>query len=252
MKKLILIAAPLCLATAASATTIAHDLSASDFTQDWSNNSLITLDDNWSGVASIMGYRGDGLATAAATDARTILADGSSTPLDVNANQTNPNSFTSGGVTEFQLTDSTIALAGSSTARAPHLVLYMNATGRKNVQISFDIRDLESGTDNAIQQVTLQYRIGNFGNFTQIAGAYVADATLGSQSGPNYNITSSLTQWDNIADLQFRIMTVDAQGADEWVGIDNISVTSEAIPEPATMTILAGAAAMAALRRRKK
>jgi hypothetical protein len=31
-------------------------------TQNWSNTNLITTDDNWSGVASIEGYRGDGLA----------------------------------------------------------------------------------------------------------------------------------------------------------------------------------------------
>ena len=31
------------------------------FSQDWSNTGLITVDDDWSGVNSIIGYRGDGL-----------------------------------------------------------------------------------------------------------------------------------------------------------------------------------------------
>ncbi|HWP42338.1 MAG TPA: hypothetical protein VNO14_03815, partial [Blastocatellia bacterium] len=32
-----------------------------DFSQDWSNTALITANDDWSGVAGITGYRGDGL-----------------------------------------------------------------------------------------------------------------------------------------------------------------------------------------------
>src|SRR3972149_6084542 len=56
------------------------------FSQDWSNTGLITLSDDWSGVPGIIGYRGDDLTTVTGTDPQTILADGTSTPVDVNAN----------------------------------------------------------------------------------------------------------------------------------------------------------------------
>jgi len=36
--------------------------------QDCSNTGLITTNDDWSGVASIIGYRGDGLTTATGVD----------------------------------------------------------------------------------------------------------------------------------------------------------------------------------------
>src|SRR5262245_28832657 len=61
------------------------------FFQDWSNTGLITTDDNWAGVPGVVGFRGDDLTTVTATDPQTILADGSGTPVDVIANQTNPN-----------------------------------------------------------------------------------------------------------------------------------------------------------------
>src|SRR5687768_15463855 len=61
------------------------------FNQNWSNTNLITTDDDWSNVPGIIGYRGDELITATGVDPRTVLADGSGTPVDVNANLTNPN-----------------------------------------------------------------------------------------------------------------------------------------------------------------
>ncbi len=36
------------------------------FAQDWSNTGLITTSDDWSGVAGIEGFRGDGLASTGA------------------------------------------------------------------------------------------------------------------------------------------------------------------------------------------
>jgi hypothetical protein len=45
------------------------------FTQDWSNASLITANDNWSGVPGIVGFRGDGLTGATGTNPQTIVAE---------------------------------------------------------------------------------------------------------------------------------------------------------------------------------
>lgn len=107
------------------------DLSAGDFIQNWSDLGLITTDDNWSGVPSIIGYRGDNLTAANDVDPQTVLASDTPGVVDVNADETDPIAFTSGGVAELQLADPTIALQGSGTADAPYLLLHMNATGRQ-------------------------------------------------------------------------------------------------------------------------
>src|SRR4051812_25740239 len=113
-------------------TATYFSLATGTFSQDWSNSGLITTNDDWSGVPSIVGYRGDGFTTATGVDPRTLTGDGT-VVIDVNANQTNPNTFATGGVTEFALPNPTIALTGSGTANAPNIVLFMDATGRKNV-----------------------------------------------------------------------------------------------------------------------
>lgn len=147
------------------------------FTQNWTNTGLITTDNDWSGVPGIIGYRGDGLASATAVDPQTILQDGSATPVNVLANQTNPSSLTSGGIAEFELANPAVAFQGSGTARAPHLVISINTVGASNVTVSYNLRDLDGGGDNSVQPVALQYRIGNSGNFTNVPSAFVADAS---------------------------------------------------------------------------
>ncbi|PSJ19863.1 hypothetical protein CVH10_20620, partial [Halomonas sp. ND22Bw] len=88
---------------------------------------------------------------ATGTDPQTLTADSSvANDVDVIANQTNPNTLNTGGVTEFALSDPTIALQGSGTADAPHLVLYLDATGRRDVVVAFNARDIDGSTDNAI------------------------------------------------------------------------------------------------------
>ena len=101
-------------------------LSNGSFTQNWNDTSLITVTNDWSNVPSIVGYRGDGLASSG-KDARLVVAD--STVVSVMANQGNPNTNTTGGVAEFHLADPVVALQGSGTAQAPNLVLYLDATG---------------------------------------------------------------------------------------------------------------------------
>jgi uncharacterized protein len=57
------------------------------FSQNWSNAGLILTSDDWSGVPGVIGYRGDALTAATGVDPQTVVADGSATPVDVNANQ---------------------------------------------------------------------------------------------------------------------------------------------------------------------
>ena len=91
------------------------NLAGSDLAQDWSNIGLIATSDDWSGVRSIVGFRGDGLTSATGTDPRTIT--GTSSEIDVNANQANPNTFTTGGVAEFHLANPVVETFGRSRMR---------------------------------------------------------------------------------------------------------------------------------------
>src|SRR5574343_57852 len=194
------------------------------FSQNWSNTGLITVDDNWSGVPGIIGFRGDSLTGSTGTDPQTILA--AEGTIDVNANQTAPNTFSTGGVAEFHLADPTIALTGSGTADAPYIQIYLNTTGFQNIQVAYNLRDLDASTDNAVQQVALQYRIGNSGNFINVPAGYVADATSGGSATQVTPVSATLpAAADNQPQLQNRIITTNAAGNDEWVGIDDIMIS---------------------------
>src|SRR5918992_5165941 len=53
-------------------TSVALLAAALPFSQAWSDTGLIARDDDWSGVAAVVGYRGDGLTSTAGTDPRTV------------------------------------------------------------------------------------------------------------------------------------------------------------------------------------
>ncbi len=196
------------------------------FAQNWTNTSLITTSDDWSGVTGITGYRGDNLTSATGVDPQTVLADDTAPVVDVNANRTDPDTFTTGGVTEFELTDPAVALAGSGTADAPYLLIYLNTTGYQNIVVSYLLRDLDGSADDATQQVALHYRVGTSGSFTNVPGAYVADATEPNTASLETPVNVTLpAAVNNQAQVQLRIMTTNAGGNDEWVGVDDISVT---------------------------
>jgi uncharacterized protein len=132
------------------------------FAQNWANSALITANDDWSAVPGITGYRGDSLTANTGTDPQTILADGSATPVNAWANQTNPDTFLSGGVAEFDtLPNPSIALNGSGTADAPHVIINLNTSGTTTVNVAYNLRDLDGSTDDAVQPIALQYRVGN-------------------------------------------------------------------------------------------
>lgn len=203
-------------------------LASGNFFQNWSNPGLITADDDWSGVPSIVGFRGDGLTSATGINAGTVT--GTSSVIDVIANQTNPNTLTSGGVAEFAIANPTVALQGSGTARAPYLSIYLDATGRQNVTLSFNARDIDGSADNAAQQIAVQYRIGPAGTWTNVPAAYIADASSGPSLATQVTAVSVTLppEANGQSQLQVRIITTDSVGSDEWIGIDDISVTSQA------------------------
>lgn len=204
------------------------NLSSGSYTQNWSNTGALTTNDDWTGVPNIRGFLGQDITTATGANPQTLLGvSASATDLDLIANQTNPN-ITNGGVAEFQIADPTIALQGSGTADAPYIVLYMNTSGVSNIRVRYNLRDIDGGTtDDAIMQVALQYRIGNTGNFTNVPAGYVADATTGPSLATLVTpIDVTLpAACDNQAQVEIRIMTTNAVGNDEWVGIDDIDIS---------------------------
>jgi predicted extracellular nuclease len=211
-------------------TTQYHRLSEGAFAQDWTDGGLIRANDDWSGVPSIVGYRGDELTAATGADPGTLM--GTSGVIDVNANQLVPNTFTTGGVAEFAIADPTVALSGSGTADAPYIVVHLDASGQENMELSFNARDLEDSADNAVQQIAVQYRLGESDTWVNVPSGYIADATQGpNQSGPSLPVSVTLpTEADNQPQLQVRISTTNAVGSDEWVGVDDIRVTSTDLP----------------------
>ena len=210
------------------------------FSQDWSNTGLITVNDNWSGVPGVEGFLGQDITTATGVDPRTLLTTSSSaTDLDVIANQTNPDTLATGGVAEFEITNPTIALNGSGTADAPHIIIYLNTTGQSNIRVAYNLRDLDASADNSVQPVALQYRVGSTGTFINVPGGFVADATTGpSQATLVTPVAATLpAAANNQPVVQVRVITANAVGNDEWVGIDDISITAVATPARASAVL---------------
>jgi predicted extracellular nuclease len=213
------------------------------FAQDWSNTGLITTSNNWSGVPGIIGYRGDSITGATGADPQTLLGEGTITEnVSVNQGQTLLNNTTAaGGVAEFEITNPVIGMNGSGTADAPNIVIHLNTSGQQNINVSYLLRDLDSTTDNAVQPVALQYRIGATGNFTNVPAGFVADATTGPSAASLVSpVSASLPVAANDQPLvQVRIITANAGGNDEWVGIDDISVTGTPLEGAINLPIVA-------------
>ncbi len=198
------------------------------FSQNWTTTTLITVDDIWTGVPGIIGYRGDDLNTTIGVDLQTVLGNGSATPQDVNANRSDPSVFASGGLAEFDgIANPVVAMQGSATSDIPHLVIHLNTTGQSNIQVAYNARDIDaqSGVD-AIQQINTQFRVGGTGDYANVPGGYIADASsAGDTQVTPVSVTLPATA-NNQSLVEVRIMTTNALGSDEFIGIDDINITA--------------------------
>lgn len=219
-RRLLLAFALSCTAISAHADNTAQTL---PYSQDWTNPGLITASDDWSGVPGIVGYRGDEITGSTGVDPQTLLGEGTVT-VDVNAQSAATN--TTGGVLEIEAAG-TIALQGSGTADAPSLVINLSTAGQTGIHVAYRLRDLDASADNAQQSFALQYRIGSTGAFTNVPAGYVADATTAGSADQVTMVSAALpAEADNQPLLQVRIITSNAVGNDELVGVDDIAVTA--------------------------
>ena len=227
--------------------------------QDWTNVGLITANNNWAGVPSIEGYSGKGLAATTAGDPRTVTLPGilgTDTPvgvISVSANQTNPNTFTTPGVAEFdggaQINGNpTVALRAQTTnADSPFLLFYVDATNVPaggNVWVSFLLRDVQTVTPGIVP-VSVQFRAFDpagaanqaFTPATLGTRPFVAD---GTSDGNDIYVSAQIPKpAANIATFQIRIITTVPSGTTppaEWVGVDYINVSASQPPALAVGT----------------
>ncbi|MEO5819031.1 MAG: hypothetical protein ABIT71_00885, partial [Vicinamibacteraceae bacterium] len=233
----------LVLALAAGAVFVGADGTPQTlpFTHAWTDTGQITANDTWTGVPGIQGFLGQNITTATGVDPQTLLTTSAlADDLDVSANQTNPNTFNTGGVAEFDgIANPTIALNGSGTADAPYILLALRTTGQSGIRVTYTLRDLDGSVDNAVQPVALQFRVGSTGLFTNVPAGFVADASAGpSLAGLETPVSVVLpAAADDQSELQVRVITTNAVGNDEWVGIDDISVTAGGGPPQPTLSV---------------
>ena len=202
--------------------------------------SVISVNDTWTGFASVEGYYGLNLTATHGVDPQTILGTEFSgnalpnTPRQVNANKSNPSAYNAGGLAEFD-SGPYLAIGFQGNVQAnPYLVFYVNSMNRANVTIHYDVTDIDSGSNNAVSPVALQYRVGETGLFTNIPAGYIADATDGPNIGgrvTSKSVTLPSDAW-NKPQVQIRIITTNAANSsggstpDEWVGVNNVVVSS--------------------------
>jgi hypothetical protein len=223
------------------------NLAGGNLTQNWSDTTQFTTDNNWNGVPSIIGYDGADAAGVEGSDP-CVLTNAPLGAAQVTVNKLHPSTITNVAVVQFvvgtgsEVTSNLVGIRGQTSFDAPSLLIHLNATGRSNINIAFDAVDIDHSGNNALSKVAVQWRAGASGNWTN--AACVADAT----EGPNLkgkvtpvNVTLPAGA-NNQAQLQVRIMTYNGAGnvgqgitsADEWIGIDNLVVSSggAALPTP--------------------
>ena len=235
----------LCLAGAlalaafgASADSLYHPLASGGFTQNWSNTGLITVNNDWSMVPSLEGYRGDDPAVGVGVDPRTLTAFVVS-PLNVTANNTDASNFVSGGIVEVESgvdvgTNPTIGFQGSGTADAPFLLLRLNTSGCSAIQLSYTLRDIDTlETVGTQQPVVVQGRVGESSALAEIPGTYVAIANNGSTTSGAVTLPVA---YENQSQVQLRWLTTNANATDAMIGIDDILVSGNCGDVPPAVT----------------
>jgi hypothetical protein len=109
----------------------------------------------------------------------------------------------------------------------------MDTTNVTNVRV----RCIVGSAYKAVQPVALQYRIGTTGDFTDIPAGFVADASTGPNLAnlvTHVDVVLPTAAWGQ-SQVQIRVMTTNAAGSGEWIGDDDIELSAQPVPEPATV-----------------
>jgi hypothetical protein len=197
---------------------------------DWSATSLLSVNDDWSGVVGVEGFLGQNLTTQVGADPRTLLTTSAlAGDRDLIANQANPNGT-------GNRWSGRVRWDHRPNDRAAGVV-----DGRCALPLAPPRHDRVERPDDLLP-VTRSRRVvrrrGSAGSAAvsdwgerrlhQYCRGYVADAT----SGPGLatletRVSAALPEAAaNRALVQLRIITANALGNDEWVGIDDIVVAT--------------------------
>lgn len=203
--------------------------SAVPFTQDWSAPGLFGANHDWSRVPSIIGYRGDEMTSPAppGVDPQTVVADGATSPVNLLVGSSAASG--TGGIHQIDAAGA-VALQGSGTADAPHLVIRLDTTGASGIVVAYDLVDLDA--QDTTQPVALQYRVGGSGDYVNVPAGYVADASDGNGLVSHVSaVLPSAADGQPIVDV--RIITTDAPSSDSMTAVDDISITDGGVLPPA-------------------
>jgi hypothetical protein len=206
-------------------------------TSDTASADRIASNDDWSLMQSVEGYKGDDLS-AEGTDPQTVLTTefgagplpGGGTDTFIQANKGNTSAVNNGGLAEFDrapdLLDICYGFQGNVQSDNPYIVFYLNTTGYSDIRMSYRVRDVDAGNNSAVSQIALQYRVGTTGNFVNVPAGYIADATQGpSIKGlVTTRYVSLPAAVNNQPQVQIRLITSNAAGPDEWIGVNNIII----------------------------
>jgi uncharacterized protein len=212
----------------------------------WNENHVVA-ENNWSSAPGITGYTGaddnlSGTTRGVGYDPQLVVEDltAGQTPV-VHANELNQGSPTpeTYAIVEFHpttggLTKAMISMHANSKFDAPFLLFHLNTTGKSSINIQYNVIDIDFGATNAVQRVALQYRVGSTGPFTNVPAGYIADAT-DDPAAPRKVTPINATLPDNASNksqVQFRVITTNASGADEFIAVDNIAVSGTTGGDP--------------------
>jgi hypothetical protein len=240
------------LVPSAKANSVYFNMSAGslNFAVSPSTVNQITTNDDWSAVSSVEGYMGQNLTATHGVNPQTILGTEfagntlPNTPRNIAANKGNPSAFNAGGLAEFDSgTYLAIGFQGNVQAN-PYMVFYLNTLGRINVTMNYTVQDIDSGSNNSVSPIALQYRVGETGLFTNLPTGYIADATDGGVAGRSTNVSVVLpSNANNQPKVQVRIITTNAADTggsstpDEWIGVNNVVASSSLGPTAANVSL---------------
>jgi predicted extracellular nuclease len=159
--------------------------------------------------------------------------------LDKALTATSSASTTSGNIHNY---NGKIGALNSGSSGDLALVLAINTSGKSNILVNYDIMTIRNpydGTGNTrINEVTLQYRVGNTGTFTTLSGIeYQNNTTLMTTSGsttPQNTETKSITlpsACNNQSEIQLRWISrqVSGAGSRPSFAVDNITISDKVI-----------------------